>query len=177
MNGKYWYLSILIDNWPCSIDTCRYFIISILPITNSGISLASQESEVPVRVMEIADRPKIMDTIVKQTNEEIKMPHQSYHNSTNETEFYTLFGLQYILGVQKASKVNINELWSNRCGITICRTILTEQWFHFLLVCLCFDDKTTRETWLYSDNLAAIWEIWTTFIDNCGRYYHHETWL
>ncbi len=25
MNGKYQYLSILIDNWPCSIDTYRYF--------------------------------------------------------------------------------------------------------------------------------------------------------
>ncbi len=30
MNGKY------IDNWPCSIDTYRYFIISILPITIFG---------------------------------------------------------------------------------------------------------------------------------------------
>ncbi len=26
-------VSILIDNWPCSIDTYQYFIISILPIT------------------------------------------------------------------------------------------------------------------------------------------------
>ncbi len=33
MNGKYRYLWILIDNWPCSIDTYRYFIISMLPIT------------------------------------------------------------------------------------------------------------------------------------------------
>ncbi len=33
MNGKYRYLSVLIDNWPCSINTYRYFIISILPIT------------------------------------------------------------------------------------------------------------------------------------------------
>ncbi len=29
-----WEVSILIDNWPCSIDTYWYFIISILPITN-----------------------------------------------------------------------------------------------------------------------------------------------
>ncbi len=29
-----WEESILIDNWPCSIDTYRYFIISILPITS-----------------------------------------------------------------------------------------------------------------------------------------------
>ncbi len=100
------------------------------------------------------------------------MLHQSYHNTTNETELYALFGLQYILGVQKASKVNINQLWSNRCGITICRATVTEQRFHFLLVCLRFDDKTTRETRVYSDNLVAIWEIWISFIDNCGKYYN-----
>ncbi len=29
-----WEVSILIDNWPFSIDTYRYFIISILPITS-----------------------------------------------------------------------------------------------------------------------------------------------
>ncbi len=100
------------------------------------------------------------------------MLHQSYHNTTNKTELYILFGLQYILDVQKASKVNINELWSNQCGITICRATMTEQRFHFLLVCLRFDDKTTRETRAYSDNLVAIWEIWISFIDNCGRYYN-----
>ncbi len=31
-----WEVSILIDNWPCSIDTYGYFIISILPITSSA---------------------------------------------------------------------------------------------------------------------------------------------
>ncbi len=99
------------------------------------------------------------------------MLHQSYHNTTNETELYVLFGLQYILGVQKASKVNINEWWSNQCGVTVCQATMTEQQFHFLLVCVRFDDKTTRETQLYRDNLAAIREIRTTFIDNRGRYY------
>ncbi len=31
-----WEVLILIDNWPCSVDTYRYFIISILSITKLG---------------------------------------------------------------------------------------------------------------------------------------------
>ncbi len=47
----------------------------------------------------------IMDTIVKHTNEEIKRRKliREENKIMNETTLYTLFGLQYILGVQKAS--------------------------------------------------------------------------
>ncbi len=40
-----WEVSILIDNWPCSIDIFRYFIISILPITIFSIVSSMQNGQ------------------------------------------------------------------------------------------------------------------------------------
>ena len=136
----------------------------------------------PLELWKLLIDSSIIKRIMEFTNQEIqrrreerekkRQVHQSYHNPTNETELYALFGLLYILGVFKASMVDANEMWSNRYGVTLYRATMSEQRFRYLLVCLRFDDRTTRETRVYSDNFAAIREVWSKFVTNFGNYYN-----
>ncbi|XP_035210463.1 uncharacterized protein LOC118184844 [Stegodyphus dumicola] len=51
------------------------------------------------------------------------------------------------------------------------RATFSERRFSFLLDCLRFDEKDTREERKKTDKLAAIRQIWEILIENCKKYY------
>ncbi len=81
---------------------------------------------------------------------------QTYSDECNKNEILARFGLLHIIGTQRASKLNIKELWLTKFGITAFRVSISEQWFRYLLFVLTFDDKTKCSVRDLDDNLAAI---------------------
>ncbi len=82
------------------------------------------------------------------------------------------FGSPCIIGTVKDSKLNIEELWSMKFGAIVFRATMSEQWFWYLLYVLRIDDKTMCAVRDLYDNLAAIWEVWDQFINNCTWSYN-----
>ncbi len=67
----YWEVSILIDNHPRSTDTYRYFIVSILPITNKWRLLALQNLKLQIM-------KKYMPWFLKTRRQVLKMSKDLY---------------------------------------------------------------------------------------------------
>lgn len=66
----------------------------------------------------------------------------------------------------------MSDLWaSDGTGVEIFRLVMSEQRFHFIQSCLCFDDDTTRVQRKQLDNLAPIRELFEAFVQNCKTTY------
>ncbi|XP_045482176.1 piggyBac transposable element-derived protein 1-like [Harmonia axyridis] len=83
----------------------------------------------------------------------------SFSRDTNETEILALIGLLYYAGVMKMKGVSTKELFDKDSGIPIFRATMSESRFRFLLNCIRFDDKETRNERKKSDKLAAFREV------------------
>ena len=70
------------------------------------------------------------------------------------------------------SKVNLAEAWArDGTGIEILQGVMGVNRFRFLLTCIRFDEKSTRETRKKTDKLAPIREFYDSFIVNCKHFY------
>lgn len=111
--------------------------------------------------------------IVEYTNMEINIQSKNYADTTkycqqtSKLEISALIDLLYIAGTFKEAKLNVREMWSVH-GPPVYRAIMGESRFCFLINCLRFDDKGSRNQ---NDKFAPIRDIWTAFISNCTRYY------
>jgi flagellar biosynthesis GTPase FlhF len=146
-----------------------------------GPDKEAKAASTPLDYWKLLFSDAMMEIIHEQTNKEIRdraieraklgKPSESYHRETTRKEIYALFGLLYLIGVQKNSKTNVNELWSSKNGITVFRATMSEQRFRFLLACVRFDDRTTRDDRKKEDNFAGIRKVWSIFIKNCTSNY------
>ncbi len=71
-------------------------------------------------------------------HKEKNIRNQTNHGECNKNEILTLSGLLYLIGTQRTSKLNIEELWSLKFGITVFRVLVSEQEFQYLLSVLKF---------------------------------------
>lgn len=121
----------------------------------------------------------MIDEVVKCTNMYIQHKKTSVNyvketdaKETTRDEIMALFGLLYILGTKKANHTNVSELWTtDGSGMQILRAVMSSKRFLFLLRCLRFDDKRTRQARQETDKLAAIRTILDEFIGNCKNSY------
>lgn len=91
----------------------------------------------------------------------------SFSRDTNETEILAFIGLLYYAGVMKMRGVTTKELFDKDSGIPIFRATMSESRFRFLLNCIRFDNKETR-------NLAAFREVFERSFSKMNiRIYHH----
>lgn len=80
---------------------------------------------------------------------------------TTKSEIMALLGLLIIIGTKKANHVNVQELWANDgSGLEITRQVMSYKRFLFLIRCLRFDDRNTREEKKKIDKLAAVRDIY-----------------
>lgn len=120
----------------------------------------------------------MIDMIVEHTNTQIEdvcsrmmaedKNMETYHGLTNKVELRALIGLLYYSGWWKQSNVNYHYLWDKINSVTVYRCMMSKARFSFLLSCLRFDNKPTRNA---SDRFAPIRELWEKFIANCQKYY------
>ncbi|KAJ8934084.1 hypothetical protein NQ314_013603 [Rhamnusium bicolor] len=88
------------------------------------------------------------------------------------TEIHALLGLLFYVGVLKANRLNLEELRKlDSSGVEMFRLTMSIKRFKFLLTCLRFDNKQTREERKKIDKLAPIREFFDLFLGNCKTGY------
>ncbi|XP_057662491.1 piggyBac transposable element-derived protein 4-like [Diorhabda carinulata] len=120
----------------------------------------------------------MLNMIVDSTNlyiESIKAKFNRERNCrpTDLIEIRALFGLLYLAGVFRGGHRNLKDFWaSDGLGIDLFKIAMTEKRFRFLLRCLRFDDRSTREERREFDKLAAVRNLFSNFIENFKKHYH-----
>jgi hypothetical protein len=115
--------------------------------------------------------------IVACTNEYIATIQDKYSRErdsrfTDVIEIKAFFGLLYLAGVYRASRLNLKELWDTQGnGIEKFRLVMGLKRFMFLKRCLRFDSKCSRAERRKVDKLAAIREVFQQFVENCKKSY------
>ncbi|XP_022911999.2 piggyBac transposable element-derived protein 4-like isoform X1 [Onthophagus taurus] len=120
---------------------------------------------------------EILDIIVQYTNHQINIKRtryktaQRYIGETNVVELRALLGLLYLSGVMKSAHLTLHDLFSLELGPPVFRATMCKNRFEFLINCLRFDNKATREERKKQDKFAATREIWDIFEGCCRRNY------
>lgn len=74
-------------------------------------------------------------------------------------------------GCQRNNHLSTREMFSPKTASAFYRAAMSEDRFSFLVSCLRFDDRDTREERRKTDKFAAIRKIWDIFTANCGKMY------
>ena len=83
-----------------------------------------------------------------------------------------LIGLLMLAGTYHADRLNFEDIWNNDgAGIEVFTMTVSLNLYRFLLCCLRFDDKATREEREKVDKLAPIRQIFEMFVQNCKKNY------
>nr|BDT63058.1 MAG: piggyBac transposable element-like protein [Trachysalambria curvirostris nimavirus] len=141
----------------------------------------------PTEAIDEAERPsdfflhffdnEMIGQIALHTNETIDEIKPKYKVQNAHTDHVTLLELRAVIGLllftgaKKDNHVGTHELWSLAYGSSLYRCVMSEQRFLFILRCLRFDDKRTREERKKKDNFAAIRGLWEKFIGHCIKNY------
>lgn len=122
----------------------------------------------------------MLQTILAYTNSRIArriascqdLSKHTYMKECSMIEFKAFIGLLYIAGLIRSGRQNLSDLWaSDGTGVEIFRLVMSEQRFHFIQSCLCFDDDATRDQRKFLDNLAPIRDLFEIFVENCKTAY------
>lgn len=165
---------------PASSRTRKHNIISHLPgiIGEARLKMPKE----PLQAWECLISDDIIQEILAKTNERITFMASKYNlhnlscqytNHLDVIELKAFLGLLYLAGVFKSNNEDLRSLFAtNGTGRDIFRATMSLNRFYFLLASLCFDDPVTRlERIANGDNLAAISNIFNTFITNCQSNY------
>ncbi|KAK3894878.1 hypothetical protein Pcinc_001374 [Petrolisthes cinctipes] len=115
--------------------------------------------------------------IVYFTNEFIDKVKQKFKNlrnmydHTSTMEMKALLGVLIMSGVRRDNRISSEEMFSSDAGAGLYRAGMSERRFSYLLRCLRFDDAITRNERKKTDRLAAIRDVWDTFLSNCKNCY------
>lgn len=158
---------------PKNVRTRRQNIVTHLP----GVKGAAKNARTPMECWELFFDSELLSSIVDHTNKKISEAQNNYSRErdaqlTDVTEVKALLGILYLCAARKDNHTNTQDIWSsNKMGIELCRLIMTERRFRFLLYCLRFDNRDTREERKKMDNLAPIREVFSSFVENCKNAY------
>ena len=84
-----------------------------------------------------------------------------------------MVGLLMLAGTYHADRHNFEDIWHNDgTGIEVFTMTVSLNLYRFLLCCLRFDDKATREERKKVDKLAPIRQIFEMFVQNCKKNYN-----
>lgn len=151
-------------------------IITQLPGVTQGAKFATSELE----CWGLFFSNEMLQNILRYTNVRIKrkieacedLSKHTYMKECSMEEFRAFLGLLYIAGLNRSGRQNLSDLWaSDGTGVEVFRLVMSQQRFHFIQSCLCFDDDTTREQRKQLDNLAPIRELFEAFVENCKTTY------
>lgn len=162
-----------------SVRTRRENIVTILPSSK----LATRSLKTPLETFKYFINDSMVDIIVENTNIYINSISNNFERSrdalpTNKTEIYAFLGLLIYAGVLKSNMLNVKDLWkSDGSGIEMFRLAMSIKRFLFLLRCLRFDNKQTREDRKALDKLAPIREFFDIFVEKCKTGYSPSAYM
>lgn len=161
---------------PASQSRCRTPSRNIIHFVQTPIGQA-KDAKTPQEAFSLFFTDGIINTIVVHTNEEIDRKRSKYkspthtHNQTCIAEVKALLGIFAITAALKNNHLCVRELFNtDLCGSRYKATMSADR-FEFLVSCLRFDDKETRQARRENDYFAPIREIWDQFIHNCNMSY------
>ncbi|KAJ8948877.1 hypothetical protein NQ314_008338, partial [Rhamnusium bicolor] len=114
---------------------------------------------------EIFFTEKIIQAVTQSTNIYIddikeKYEHDIDAKPTGTCEIRALLGMLYLLGVCKSGRQNITDFWrTDGTGMDVIYCTMSYNRIRFLLRCLRFDDKTTRDERRQTNKLSAIRDV------------------
>ncbi|XP_054159677.1 piggyBac transposable element-derived protein 4-like [Oppia nitens] len=102
---------------------------------------------------------------------------QTYNNLIDEKEMLAYIGLCILIGVDRSSHENLNDLWdTGGRGRDIFRAVMPLKRFQYITEHLCFDHIASREARkLNGDKLALFSNIFTEFRKVCRQNYEMST--
>lgn len=119
----------------------------------------------------------ILENVVQYTNQYIETIRLQYTRErdcqyTDLIEIKAFIGLLYLAGALHSNRQSLEELWGDDgFGVEIFRLVMNLKRFKFILRCIRFDDRTTREERKHIDKLCAIRQIFTIFVENIKKNY------
>ncbi|KAJ4447112.1 hypothetical protein ANN_09112 [Periplaneta americana] len=121
----------------------------------------------------------ILHTIINHTNKKLDEMAASYGETAtftrylDELELKAFIGLVFLAGIFKSNHEDVDSFFAtDGTGRDIFRATMTKERYLFLLSALRFDNIETREERKRQGNkLAAISEVFDSFINNCNRKY------
>ena len=119
----------------------------------------------------------IFQLILDHTNEEINRKRTKYRipnatqGSTCDEELKALIGCLILTAALKNNHLSTRESFNTNLCSPRYRAAMSSERFEFLVSCLRFDDKATREERKQTDPFAAVRELWEHFIDRCRTSY------
>lgn len=142
-----------------------------------GPKASTKNLQDPLDIWKYFFNNEMVSEIVEWTNQHIASTASNYSRErdtspTNISEIHALFGLLYMAGVLKSSRLNLRELYSTQgTGVEIFRLVMSINRIQFLLRHLRFDNAETREERKKLDKLAPIRDVFDAFNENCKTAY------
>ena len=120
---------------------------------------------------------EMLNSIVECTNIFISQVAQNYKDPSDArpidlAELKAVIGLLYIMGMFKSGRQNSKDFWNtDGTGLEICLATMAHRRFVFLLRCLRFDNKHTRNERKLIDKFCPIRNLFDKFLENCKKSY------
>ena len=134
---------------------------------------ATKAADMPLSAFQVFLSDEIVDKIVLHTNEEIERKAANYGTAraseepTNRIELKALFGLFILTAALKDGHLSVDEMFDANMSGSSYKATMSKERFRFLIDCLRFDAKETRNSRKQNDPFAAIREVWEDVIKNC----------
>lgn len=173
VNGYEWYTKIN-PNDTTKQKTSAKNIVHIRP----GPVTEARFAKEPIDCFNLFISDVVKKEILAHTNAEINRKKINYANVTdgslnnlNYDELNALIGILILTSALKDNHLSTKVMFDVTFSGGRYRATFSERRFSFLLDCLRFDEKDTREERKKTDKLAAIRQIWEILIENCKKYY------
>ncbi|CAK1583081.1 unnamed protein product [Parnassius mnemosyne] len=121
--------------------------------------------------------------IVKYMNAEIDIKNNKYKTSkytttqTSANEMKAMLGLLIQSAGLNSNHLPTRTLFDTLRSVKTYKACMSAERFDFLLSCMRFDDRNTRQERWVSDRLAPIRYFWEQFIDNCRKWYKPSSYI
>ena len=131
----------------------------------------------PFELFKLFFDDEIVNIIVKWTNVRMNKERTTIgkltktHAPTERLEIFALLGILVITAKLDDALISTKDMWSAETGCALYQLAMSEARFIWLIRCLRFDDRATRDIRLKDDKFAAVREIWDLFIARCGQHY------
>lgn len=143
----------------------------------SGVRPLAKNAKTEIECWNCFITDDILELILFHTNTYIHTIAKRYSRERDakqldKTEFKAFLGLLYLAGYHRSNRINLQDLWAtDGSGIELFRLTMSLQRFRFIHNCIRFDDKLTRLERLKVDKLAAVRDIFSSFVKNCKSCY------
>nr|XP_022911031.1 uncharacterized protein LOC111422056 [Onthophagus taurus] len=147
----------------------------VVPLTATDIPSDSSLSQ----LFGLLISESIKTKVINFTNQRLEVTREKYKRQNkpelkdiDPLEFDAFIGLLMFSAVFKSNDEDLNALFAtDGTGRDIVRGVMSKERFAMIILCLRFDDASSRDQRKRKDVAAAISDIFREFIGNCQKYY------